>query len=363
MSSDRVGYWRWHHFAVRVAILASTVVAGCRGWVVSPSPVAVTEVAEFARAPTFTPLPKVSGLTDAQVASLASLERIDDYPLYVMHIYGDAAPISADPVRDAAAVPAFACSLFAAFGDAETRLYGRNFDWDYGPALMLYAHPDDGYDSVSMVHLGFYFSEADARSLDEVSLSERRRLLEMVRHPFDGMNDRGLAIGMAAVPDSKVLSDPNLPTVGSLSIMREILDHAADVDEALDVMRGVSINMGGGPQIHYLMTDATGCAVLVEYYEGEMVVLPDTGGWHLATNHFRAPLNERVTFNCARYARLDEVLTATAGRLTPQSAMDLLSDVAQSSTQCSVVYDMARRQVHVAMGRGYEAVYVMGADD
>ena len=103
--------------------------------------------------------------------------------------------------------------------------------------------------------------------------------------------------------------------------------------------------------------------MLVETYEGEMAVLTDTGGWHLATNHFRTPLNERVTFNCARYARLDEILTATAGRLTPESAMDLLSDVAQSSTQWSVVYGMARRQVLIAMGRDYEDVYVVGADD
>jgi len=359
--------------------------AGCRGSVVPPLPKTVTEVAvdvassatpavpqltataeadpETAFTPIPQPLPKVSGLTDAQVASLASLEKIDDYPLYVMHVYGDAAPVSAHPVRDSSAMPAFACSLFAAFGDAETRLYGRNYDWDYSPALMLYTHPDDGYDSVSMVDLGFYLSEADARSLADVSLSQRRRLLEMVWHPFDGMNDQGLAIGMAAVPDSEVLSDPDLPAVGSLAIMREILDHAADVDEALAVMRGVSIDMTGGPQIHYLIADATGRAVLVEYYEGERVVLPDTGGWHLATNHFRTPLNERVTFNCARYVRLDEVLTATEGCLTPESAMDLLSDVAQSSTQWSVVYDMARRQVHVAMGRDYGKVYVLGVEE
>jgi len=46
----------------------------------------------------------------------------------------------------------------------------------------------------------------------------------------------------------------------------------------------------------------------------------------------------------------------------PESAMDLLSDVAQSSTQWSVVYDMARRQVRVAMERDYKGVYVMGVE-
>lgn len=43
--------------------------------------------------------------------------------------------------------------------------------------------------------------------------------------------------------------------------------------------------------------------------------------------------------------------------------MDLLSDVAQSSTRWSVVYDMARLQVHVAMGRDYGKVYVMGVEE
>jgi hypothetical protein len=61
---------------------------------------------------------------------------------------------------------------------------------------MLYTHPDDAYDSVSMVNPGFYFDEDDVRGLINASLSDRL-LLEMVGHPFDGMNDQGLAIGMA----------------------------------------------------------------------------------------------------------------------------------------------------------------------
>jgi len=33
---------------------------------------------------------------------------------------------------------AWACSLFAGLGDVEQRLYGRNFDWDHSPAVLLF---------------------------------------------------------------------------------------------------------------------------------------------------------------------------------------------------------------------------------
>ena len=50
----------------------------------------------------------------------------------------------------------------------------------------------------------------------------------------DGVLDEaGLAIGMAAVSSSPMPRDPDLPTVGSLGIIREVLDHAATIDEAI----------------------------------------------------------------------------------------------------------------------------------
>ena len=33
--------------------------------------------------------------------------------------------------------------------------YGRNFDWEFSPALLLFTDPPDGYASVSMVDLTF----------------------------------------------------------------------------------------------------------------------------------------------------------------------------------------------------------------
>jgi len=295
-----------------------------------------------------TPLPTVSGMTHDQVASLSTLVQIDDYPLYVMHAYGDAALAS----NRGAPRTGFACSLFAALGHPDRRLYGRNYDWDYSPALVLFAHPEDGYDSVSVVDIAFNGLEGTL-GLTGLPIADRVILLDALGVPFDGMNAAGLAIGMAAVPSSDVPYDAALPDIGSLGIIREMLDHAGTVEEALEIMRGHNVHMAGGPHIHYLLADSGGDAALVEFYKGEMVVLDPVGAWHAATNHFRAPLDEGARQMCHRYAHLSEELVGAQGRVTVEEALGLLSDVSQSSTQWSAVYDMSSLALHIAMGHDY----------
>ena len=94
--------------------------------------------------------PETAGLTVEQVASLTSLEQVDDYPLYTMHHYAPfplAGPVAIS--AGGAESSMWGCSLFVALGDQQGGLFGRNFDWDYSPALLLFNHPDQGYDSVS----------------------------------------------------------------------------------------------------------------------------------------------------------------------------------------------------------------------
>jgi 7,8-dihydropterin-6-yl-methyl-4-(beta-D-ribofuranosyl)aminobenzene 5'-phosphate synthase len=179
-----------------------------------------------------------SVVTPDQVATLSSLQQVAEYPLYVMHYYHDYEPRIYAQVPVSPRASAWACSLFAALGDEENRLYGRNFDWQFSPALLLFTEPSDGYASVSMVDLAYFgFDGEDVRSLTDLSLDELRPLLDAPHWPFDGMNAQGLAVGMAAVPAGGMRPDPDKPTIGSLGIIREILDHAAGVDEALPCCR------------------------------------------------------------------------------------------------------------------------------
>ncbi len=85
---------------------------------------------------------------DSIQETLNSLEQVDDYPLYTMRFVGPyqrATDAVADEAALGAKLPAWGCALFATFADAENGLYGRNFDWQYSPALLLFTDPPDGY--------------------------------------------------------------------------------------------------------------------------------------------------------------------------------------------------------------------------
>lgn len=300
--------------------------------------------------------------------TLLSLEQVDDYPLYVMHYYGDPEEMLGKSRRIGQLFnleeeartddrPVWACSLFAALGDESSRLYGRNFDWGYSPAVLLFHHPQEGYDSVTMVDIDYLLGVEKGARMMELSLVEKAALLSAPLLPFDGMNEEGLAIGMAMVPNSRAPHDPEKESLGSLALMREVLDHAATVDEAIVIFERYNVLWDGGPPVHYLVADPHGDAVLVEYDQEELVFLPpEAPAWHAATNFMRHQVEGPRT-RCWRYGKLHERLTESEGQLEPEAGLTLLGEVAQDTTQWSVVYDLSARQIHVVMGRDYDSVH------
>lgn len=308
------------------------------------------------------------GLTQEQFTTLSSLQIVDEYPLYRMTYAGAYRPRAGtlpneNPVAATASPPTWACSLFTALLDEDNLLYGRNFDWQFSPALLLFTDPPDGYASASMVDIAYLgFEAATAKDITGLPIEEQTGLLDAPYLPFDGMNEHGLAIGMAAVPPGNVRPDANKETIGSLGIIREMLDHARNVDEAVDILQSYNINYGGGPPIHYLMADASGKSVLVEYYDGAMHVLDNEHPWHLATNFLRSSVDDPADGNCWRYNKIDAQLTETNGRIDVQAAMQLLADVAQDNTQWSVVYQMSSGVIKVAMGQQYQDAHQFHLD-
>lgn len=288
-----------------------------------------------------------------------TLEKIDPHPLYVMHYHADYPEVLTQdiPVGD----HLWACSLFAALGDEENLLYGRNFDWEHSPAIVLYTAPPDGYASISTVNLTFLgFSDDQAEHLLSLDEEQREPLLQAPFLPIDGINVAGLTVGMAAVPFSSDGRDPSRPPIGSLGIIRELLDHAGTVGEAVEIMASYAIDFGDGPPIHYLLADAQGEAVLVEYGRGEMEVLPNAAPWHAATNFLLESIKEDPRGVCQRYDALQEHLTQTRGRLELGEAMDLLQAVSQSgpsATQWSAVYEIAEGVLHLALNRDYDHIH------
>ncbi|OGO42351.1 MAG: hypothetical protein A2W36_01825 [Chloroflexi bacterium RBG_16_58_14] len=362
-------------FAVVICMVLSMLGTACAAGVPSQAPAAQVphlETTPQSTVPPATPIPP-GGLSPDAIASLNSLQQVDDYPLYTMLYVGETtfsqletlprvetavgAPLIFTP-QSASSPDSWGCSLFAALAEGEDRLYGRNFDWEFSPALLLFTSPPDGYASVSMVDIAYLgFGGSEAQGLVEQPLEKLQNLLQAPAWPFDGMNSQGLAIGMAAVPDGNVRPDPDKATLDSLMVMREILDHAADVAQALEIFNRYNIDMGGGPPLHYLLADSTGEAALVEFYQGELRVIPNEEPYHLATNFLLSAAGGFPAGQCWRYDAVRETLEAERGSLTAEQAIQMLANVAQDSTQWSVVYDMTSLEVRVVAGQQYEQVH------
>jgi hypothetical protein len=354
---------RWYSLSLVIFIFGILAVTSCQIFgvqqpVPSPTP-----------SPSLTPKsdPTSTEFTQAEIDFLNSLQKVDDHPLYVMHYqgpYGETT-LDAEGANELQRsnfdfenpTPLWACSLFTALADPQGGVLGRNFDWEFSPALLLFTNPPDGYASVSMVDLAYFFDAPAATRLMDLDLNDRSPLLNTPSMPFDGLNEKGLAIGMAAVPESPMPSDPDNKSVGSLGVIRMILDHAASVEEALTIMRGVNILWNGGPQLHYLIADASGTAALIEFIEGEIVVLTNTNPWHQATNFLLSNTNGSADGICHRYDALTDKLEKEQGVLSLGEAMELLADVSQSSTQWSVIYQLHTGQISLAVGRHYAEIH------
>ncbi|MEU4423323.1 carcinine hydrolase/isopenicillin-N N-acyltransferase family protein [Actinoplanes sp. NPDC024001] len=289
----------------------------------------------------------------AGTASLAGLRRIPGTHMYAMTFTGDYDELAGVPLPPSA--KPFGCSLFYATGDPGRSVFARNFDWDPNPALVLHTDPPDGYASVSIVDLFYLGVPAGVDPLTDDDA--RRRLLGAPLLPFDGMNDRGLVVGMAADESGRAETRPDRPTVGSVRILRLMLDRAATVEEALALIDRFNLDFDGGPPLHYLIADRSGASAVVEFVDGRRVVTRGGPRWHALTN-FRLAGSDATTRQAdRRYATAQATLTERDGVLNREQAFDVLRAVAQPHTQWSVTYQPHSGVMHVVARQDWSAVH------
>ncbi|TMR16473.1 linear amide C-N hydrolase [Nonomuraea turkmeniaca] len=282
--------------------------------------------------------------TPDQVARTVSSLRLVDgaLPLYEMTYHGgyDAeAPLTdAELARKATG---WACSLFHRPGE-----FGRNFDWDPNPAMIVHARPPGGHASVSLVDVSYLLAAPGPPDLADPQ--DRRRLAHAVLAPFDGMNDKGLAVGLAAAPDAQLPErNPGRVTVSGVRIIRLLLDRAATVPEAIALMRRYDLDFTGGPQLHYLIADRSGRSAVVEYGAGRMNVIDD----RYLTNITMTGTRRTARLADPRYRKLAE-----GGEV---DAFALLKSVAQPHTRWSVVYDLDAGTARLVAAQRWDSVHTL----
>ncbi|MBU3811680.1 MAG: linear amide C-N hydrolase, partial [Candidatus Niameybacter stercoravium] len=167
--------------------------------------------------------------------------------------------------------PDGACSTFIATTPEGDDLFGRNFDYVPSIGLIVRTAPKNGYESISVVnlnHLGL-----SQENMPTKNLLNRIITLAAPYAPLDGMNEKGLSIGVLVINKGIVHQSTGKVPITTTSAIRMILDKAATVDEAITLLEQYDMNSSGDTGYHFQIADAEGNTAIVEYIDNEMHVL------------------------------------------------------------------------------------------
>ncbi|MCH5267391.1 MAG: linear amide C-N hydrolase [Lachnospiraceae bacterium] len=254
----------------------------------------------------------------------------------------------------------FGCSTISVKSPDGNYLFGRNFDWDSScEALVVSSVPEGGYTSLSTVNMDFIAAGA---GMDLGQLSDQMQTVAALYAPLDGMNEKGLCVSVNMIQDSATIKqNTNKPDITTTTAVRLLLDLAADVDEALKLLKQYDMHASMGMMVHFALADAGGRSVVVEYIGNEMVVIdtPVVTNFYLASGEkYGVGTKQSHT----RYEILTELLEKN-DTMEMQDVKDALDSVSKDnfgeyeSTEWSIVYDQGSGAVLYYHRENYGKAY------
>ncbi len=212
-------------------------------------------------------------------------------------------------------------------------MMARNFDYPYGTAMIMHVTPDEGYESITTFSTDFYgFGEG----YKPEGFKNQYMALAGLFLALDGINEKGFAIAVLDAGD-KVVTNQNTskPDLATTSATQYLLKNAANIDEALELLRGIDMNSDPGSAYHYSMADASGRSVAVEYVDNRMVVTesPFVTNHYLCTEKFQAGLHE----SDHRHEKLMEQYDKAGGVMNEKELTDAIVSVTQLPEKGAIV--------------------------
>ncbi len=163
-----------------------------------------------------------------------------------------------------------ACSAFTAKLENGDCVFGRNYDFDKTNTCIVKTNPSHGYASISTIDLQFLGLDTNQ---DVTGLMNRITALAAPFVPLDGVNDQGVscAIFMSYQGDEKTVAtnqDTEKPDITSTTMLRLILDYAASVEEAVELVSRYDLHDSAQTSYHYMVADSTGKSAILEWVNG-----------------------------------------------------------------------------------------------
>ena len=261
----------------------------------------------------------------------------------------------------------FGCSTIAAVSPEGEHLFGRNFDWENCEAMVVVSHPDNAYASISTVNMDFITAGTGGAIRAALSM-EQVRTLAALYAPLDGMNEAGLAVSVNMIQDyATIAQNTEKPDITTTTAVRLLLNKAANVEDALDLLRQYDLHASMGMMIHFALTDKTGRSVVVEYVDQEMVVTETP----VVTNFY---LTEGDKYGIGtqqsheRYDILMELLSQQE-TMSISNVRDALERVSKknfddyASTEWSIVFDLDAGTARYYHRENYDRQYAFSLQE
>lgn len=285
-----------------------------------------------------------------------------------------------------------ACSAFTAQTPEGDRLFGRNYDFSKTNACIVFTDATEGrHATISTVDLQFLGMDVDQ---DVDGLMNKITCLAAPYAPLDGVNDAGVSCGIFMSyqgGETIVPTDLNTdkPDITSTTLLRLILDYADNVEEAVEIASTYDLHDSAATSYHYMVADATGASVILEWVNGtdatdldgsarQLVVTYNDDDAHIGeaegqsdyqwiTNfiiqpdYYDDPADQK---GLDRYQKLYEQLSQTNGIVTDEeAAMEILASVGRRNwsnddkntcTVHSAVYNLTDKSVLWVSNENYQ---------
>lgn len=254
----------------------------------------------------------------------------------------------------------FGCSTIQTSNQQGEFLFGRNFDWQQSNALIVESHPEHAYASISTVNLDFIQSGTSI-SIDRLPDNVLAKVAMYA--PLDGMNDQGLVISVNMIQDSDVIHQKEkTQALTTTTAIRLLLNRAANVEEAIALLKEYDMNSSMGMMIHFAIADAQGNSVVVEYINNEMNII-DTP---VVTNFYLSQGEKHGIGSSQSHERYDILMNLlnTNSTMDMEQIKEALDSVSKDnfgefeSTEWSIVYNLTQGEVHYYHRENYEQRYV-----
>lgn len=253
----------------------------------------------------------------------------------------------------------FGCSTISVKDEKGNALFGRNFDWNTCNAMIVQLVPTNGYASISTVNTDFIHMSGISLS----DIADQIQALLCLYAPLDGMNEKGLVVSVNMIQDSATISqNTDKPDITTTTAIRLLLDRAANVDEAIELLEQYDMHASMGYMMHLALADTNGKSVVVEYINNEMTVVQTP----VVTNFYLAEGEKNGIGTQQSHKRYDILMKALSDSKTMdmENVRDVLDSVSKDnfgefeSTEWSIVLNQSTGEVHYYHQEHYQKSYV-----